>query len=136
MRHSQLIGAAAVLAIIALPSPVAAQNAGPASPDQNAASPAATQTSGDVRRGHQLFLADGCSECHGAVGEGGAAGPRIAPNPIPTDAIARYIRDPRGEMPPYSAQVLDDRGIQDIQAYLASLPQPPALPTIPALNQQ
>jgi mono/diheme cytochrome c family protein len=125
---------AAVVALVALP--VAAQNIAPSSPGQNATASSASQNLGDVQHGHQLFLADGCSQCHGTVGEGGAAGPRVAPNPMEADAIARYIRDPHGEMPPYSATVLDDRGIQEIQSYLASVPQPPVLASIPALNQQ
>jgi mono/diheme cytochrome c family protein len=126
---------AVVFALVALPV-VAAQNIAPSAPGQNALASSASQNSGDAQHGHQLFLADGCSQCHGTVGEGGAAGPRIAPNPMETDAIARYIRDPHGEMPPYSATVLDDRGVQDIQAYLATLPQPPTLTSIPTLNQQ
>lgn len=130
MRHSRLLGAATVFALIALP--LAAQNAAPSSPAQTSTN----QNAGDVQHGHQLFLADGCSECHGTVGEGGAAGPRIAPNPMEADSIARYIRDPHGEMPPYSVKVLDDRGIQDIQAYLGSVPQPPAVASLPALSQQ
>jgi mono/diheme cytochrome c family protein len=120
MRHSHPIAAFTAVLLIALP--VAAQTTAPAG--------------GDVQHGHQLFLADGCSQCHGTVGQGGAAGPRIAPDPIPAEAIAGYIRDPSGEMPPYSVQVLDDRGIADIQAYLASLPQPPALSAIPLLHQE
>jgi mono/diheme cytochrome c family protein len=133
MHHSGFL-CAAVVALVALP--VAAQNTAPSSPGQNAAASSASQNLGAVQHGHQLFLADGCSQCHGTVGEGGAAGPRVAPNPMEADAIARYIRDPHGEMPPYSATLLDDRGIQEIQSYLASVPQPPVLASIPALNQQ
>lgn len=119
MSPARLTAVIATFALISLP--VAAQTA--------------AQTTGDSQHGHELFLADGCSQCHGTVGQGGAAGPRIAPNPPPADDIARYIRAPRGEMPPYSPAVLDDRGIQDIQAYLASVPEPPALAQIPLLQQ-
>jgi mono/diheme cytochrome c family protein len=130
MRH--FLGAA-ILVLTALPA--VAQNSAPPSAAQPAAGTSAIQNSANVQHGRELFMADGCSECHGTAGEGGAAGPRIAPNPMEPDPMARYIRDPHGEMPPYSATVLDDRGVQDIQAYLASLPQPPALSSIPILNE-
>ena len=98
------------------------------------AGPAAAQTvAGDVNHGHQLFIADGCSECHGTVGQGGV-GFRLAPGPIPATAIAAYIRNPAGEMPPYTSKVVSDSDVRDIHAYLASLPKPPALADIPELN--
>ncbi len=97
------------------------------------AGPAAAQTAGDAGRGLKLFIADGCSECHGTVGQGGV-GFRLAPAPIPASAIAAYIRNPAGEMPPYTSKVVSDADIQDIHAYLASVPKPPALADIPELN--
>jgi mono/diheme cytochrome c family protein len=129
MRNCGFLGAALVaLAVL----PVAPQS----SQSEDAVTFSAGQNTSDIQQGRQLFLADGCSECHGTVGQGGMAGPRVAPNPMGADAIARYIRDPHGEMPPYSVTVLDDRGVQQIQSYLASLPQPPAPASTPALSQQ
>jgi ubiquinol-cytochrome c reductase cytochrome c subunit len=78
----------------------------------------------DAAHGRQLFMADGCFECHGTVGQGAATGPRLAPDPLPADAIARYIRNPAGQMPPYSPKVLSDKDIADIRAYLASIRKP------------
>jgi ubiquinol-cytochrome c reductase cytochrome c subunit len=50
-------------------------------------------------RGQRLHTADGCYECHGAVGQGGP-GPLIASGPLPA-AADRIIRKPANVMPPY-----------------------------------
>lgn len=93
-----------------------------------------TPPTGNVDRGHKLFLSTGCYQCHGTVGQGGV-GPRLAPDPLPADAIAQYIRNPADLMPPYIERVLDDRDVNDIRAYLASVPPPPPLKDIPLLAQ-
>ncbi len=39
---------------------------------------------GDAANGYKLFMADGCYQCHGTVGQGSrGTGPRLAPNPMP-----------------------------------------------------
>jgi hypothetical protein len=38
-------------------------------------------------------------------------------------------------MPPYTAKVVSDAELTDIRAFLASLPEPPPLKSIPILNQ-
>jgi ubiquinol-cytochrome c reductase cytochrome c subunit len=75
----------------------------------------------------------GCYECHGMVAQGGT-GPRLAPNPRTTESLITFLRKPVG-MPPYSAKVLSDADVGDIRAYLASLPAPPPVSSIPLLNQ-
>jgi len=86
----------------------------------------------DAARGQHLFMADGCYECHGTVGQGGAA-PKLAPDPLPAEVIAHYIRHPAAVMPPYVETLVGDADVRDIQAYLASLPQPKPLNDIPLL---
>ena len=49
------------------------------------------------------------------------------------EAIAAYIRKPANVMPPYVEKVLGDSDVRDIQAYLASIPQPKPLKDIPLL---
>ena len=87
----------------------------------------------DAERGKRLFKTFGCSECHGTVGQGGA-GARLAPNTLPAEAIAAYIRNPAGEMPPYNARVVTDADVADIQIYLARVPPPPAVATLDQLK--
>lgn len=95
---------------------------------------AGAKQAGDADRGHKLFLSVGCYQCHGTVGQGGV-GPRLAPDPLPADAIAQYIRNPADVMPPYIEKVLDNRDVSDIRAYLASIPPSPQLKEIPLLTQ-
>jgi mono/diheme cytochrome c family protein len=96
----------------------------------------AKPTAAQVERGYVLFLADGCSQCHGTVGQGSrAAGPRIAPGPMPFEALVEVLRHPIRDMPPYVAQVLSDADARDIHAYLQSIPDPiHKVRDIPALN--
>jgi ubiquinol-cytochrome c reductase cytochrome c subunit len=94
------------------------------------AASAAFAQSGDAAKGKALYAKNGCYECHGTVGQGGT-GPRIAPR---TASLA-YIRKPAGQMPPYTAKVMPDAELADVQAYLMSIPAPPAAKSIPILNQ-
>lgn len=90
---------------------------------------------GKAENGKKLFTADGCYQCHGRQGQGGAAGPRLAPPKIPVEAIKIYVRHPAGAMPPYTAKVLSDAEIDDIYAFLKTIPAPPPVKDIPLLNQ-
>jgi|SRR5579862_1421321 len=92
--------------------------------------PAATPA-GNAENGGILFMKYGCYECHGREGQGGFAGPRIAPNPPSVTTLIRYVRAPRGEMPPYTEKLLkSDQDLIDIHAYLSSRPaaRPQAIP--------
>jgi mono/diheme cytochrome c family protein len=85
--------------------------------------------------GRALFAKVGCYQCHGYQGQGGAAGPRIAPDPLPFDGLAAFVRTTSGEMPPYSQKILSDADLADIYAYLQSIPRPPAVASVPLLKQ-
>ena len=97
------------------------------------ATPALAQPAGDAEHGHRLFVADGCSGCHGTVGQGGP-GIRLAPGPPPVSIIAGYLRNPAGEMPPYGSRVVSDADVRDIHAYLSTIPKPPSANDIAELN--
>jgi ubiquinol-cytochrome c reductase cytochrome c subunit len=76
---------------------------------------------GNAENGGKLFGRYGCYQCHGREGQGGLAGPRIAPNPPAVTTLIRYVRAPRGEMPPYTEKLLkSDQDLIDIHAYLSS----------------
>jgi mono/diheme cytochrome c family protein len=86
---------------------------------------AQSPASGDAANGQKLFMADGCYQCHGTVGQGSrGTGPRLAPNPVPYEGFAQQLRKPANVMPPYSALVLSDAQLADIYAYVSSLPGP------------
>ena len=88
---------------------------------------------GDAVRGHELFMSSGCYQCHGTAGQGGV-GLRLAPSPLPAQAIRTYLRDPSGEMPPYTSAVLSDAAIEDIHAYLAGIAPAPDVGSIAELK--
>src|SRR5437899_5517574 len=88
-----------------------------------AALPAQTPA-GNPQNGKRIFEKYGCYQCHGFDGHGGA-GARLAPNAIAFPAFSRYVRQPTGEMPPYTAKVVSDQELGDIFAFLKSLAPPP-----------
>lgn len=90
---------------------------------------------GDAEHGRKLFESDGCYQCHGREAQGGlGTGPRLAPKPIPFAAVQKYIRQPTGQMPPYTAKVVNDKDLADIYAFLVSRKTPPPVKDIPLLN--
>jgi mono/diheme cytochrome c family protein len=92
-------------------------------------------STGDSQNGKKLFTSYGCYECHGHQAEGtSVGGPRLGPKPIPSSAFLKYVRQPSGQMPPYTAKVISDAELSDIYAFLQSLPQPPKADSIPALR--
>jgi mono/diheme cytochrome c family protein len=92
-------------------------------------------TGGNAQNGKKLFESYGCWQCHGHEGQGGAAGPRIAPRPISLAALTTYVRHPSGQMPPFTSKVVPDSELADIHAYLRSVKEPPPVKNIPLLNQ-
>ena len=99
-----------------------------------AQTPAADSTPpGNAETGKKLFVQYGCYQCHGYAAHGGA-GPRLAPRPVTFAALSRYIRQPKGEMPPYTTKVLSEQQLADVYAFLRSVPEPPPVDSIPLLK--
>ena len=90
-----------------------------------------TAPSGDAKNGRKLFAADGCYQCHGYEAQGATpTGPRLGPRPIAFAQFSKYVRQPTGQMPPYTAKSIPDKDLTDIYAFLQSLPSPPAVDAI------
>jgi mono/diheme cytochrome c family protein len=90
---------------------------------------------GNAENGKRVFVKYGCYTCHGYDGHGGA-GPKLAPRPIATVAFVAIVRHPPPSgMPIFTAKVVSDSDLNDMWAYLKSIPDPPALKDIPILNQ-
>ncbi len=85
-------------------------------------------------QGKQAYVKNGCWGCHGFVGQGGIAGPKLAPDPKPIEYIDAFVRHTRGTMPPYSEKILSNKDLVDIHAYLKSIPKGPDYKSIPLLN--
>jgi ubiquinol-cytochrome c reductase cytochrome c subunit len=88
--------------------------------------PAANAPAGNAEVGKKLFVADGCYQCHGYEAQGSSAtGPRLGPRPIAFAAFSRYVRQPAGQMPPYTAKVVSDADLANIYAFVQSRAEPP-----------
>ena len=89
---------------------------------------------GNAQNGKKIFSSYGCYQCHGFEAQGGA-GARLAPRPIAFAAFSKYVRQPSGEMPPYTSKVVTDKELADIYAFLQSIRPPPAANSIPLLSK-
>lgn len=102
-----------------------------AAPQPNAPSQAAAN-------GKRLYMTDGCFECHGRVGEGGAFN---GPAPALAGIFSRRsslevissVRKGPNDMPAYTDKVLSNQELGDILAYIRSLPGPADPKTYPLL---
>jgi mono/diheme cytochrome c family protein len=95
------------------------------------------QPAGDAANGQKVYLADGCWQCHGRVGQGGlmtGAAPILAQTRLPFAAFKRQVRNPVNDMPPYPETLLNDKDLADIFAFLQALPGRRASKDLPILN--
>ena len=90
----------------------------------------------DAARGKILFTEKyGCYQCHGTEGQGSAiTGPKLAPDPIPYDTLSAFVRTSSRAMPPFREQILPNADLEDIYAYLKSIPPTKDWKTIPLLS--
>ena len=96
--------------------------------------PADSTPAGNAENGKKLYAQYGCYQCHGYAAQGGV-GPRLAPRPLAFAAFSKYLRQPSGEMPPYTIKVLSNSQLADVYAFLRSVPQPPPVDSIPLLKE-
>ena len=94
----------------------------------------ASALAASAEKGKQAFLQHGCWQCHGYQGQGGVAGLKLAPNPIPFDTLSTFVRTTNRAMPPFTKDILSDEDLADIYAYLQSIPKDPDPGSIPLLN--
>ena len=70
------------------------------------ATKAGSAPAGNAKNGEKLFVSYGCYSCHGRHAEGSSAtGPRLGPNAVTLGLLQKYIRQPTGQMPPYTTKV-------------------------------
>jgi len=124
MKRFQFTGLVAVAALTLMAS-AAAQAPAPAT---------APAPAGNSDTGKKLFVSYGCYQCHGYEAQGGAAGPRLAPRPLPYPGFSRYVRRPTNQMPPYTDRIVSDADLAHIYAYLQSRPAPPPVQSNPLLQ--
>ena len=88
-----------------------------------------------AEKGKIAFLQHGCWQCHGYQGQGGVAGLKLAPDPIPFETLSTFVRTTSRAMPPYREEILSNEDLADIYAYLQSIPKGPNAASIPLLNR-
>lgn len=94
----------------------------------------ASFAAGDAKKGKVAFEKNGCWQCHGHEGQGGIAGPALARTQLPYEALNTFVRETNGPMPPFTKKILADQDLEDIYAYLQSIPAPADYKTIKLLN--
>ena len=94
----------------------------------------ASASAASAEKGKMAFLQHGCWQCHGYQGQGGVAGLRLAPDPIPFETLSNFVRTTNRAMPPYRQEILSDDDLADIYAYLQSNPKGPDPNSISLLN--
>ena len=90
------------------------------------------------RRARRLSSSMAAGSATASHGEGSIAtsnGRVIARTALPLDAFKSFVRTTNGAMPPFRPPVLSDSDLDDIYAYLQSLPQPKAASDIPLLKR-
>jgi mono/diheme cytochrome c family protein len=84
-----------------------------------------------IEKGRLGFVKVGCAQCHGREAQGSpTTGPRLGPNGLPYQAFARYVREPRLQMPPYTQTILSDADLADLYAFVQSRPKPVTPPAL------
>lgn len=123
---------ATIVAVLLLVVPAARTQNAAQSGEKGEAAP-----EGNAKIGEKLFTKDGCYECHGREGQGAAqaTGPRIGPSRRLIRPFINYVRQPTGQMPPYTSAVISDQELADIYAYLQSRERATPSKDIPLLNQ-
>jgi ubiquinol-cytochrome c reductase cytochrome c subunit len=96
---------------------------------------AAGAMAASAEKGKAGFVQHGCWQCHGYEGQGGVTGPKLAPGPLPFEALSNFVRTTSRAMPPYREEVLSNEDLADIYAYLESIPKTRDPKSIPLLNQ-
>jgi mono/diheme cytochrome c family protein len=90
-----------------------------------------------AEKGNHNIAKFGCWQCHGYEGQGSVAtsnGKKLAPDPLPWDTFAAFVRTSNTGMPPFTEKVVSNDDLADIYAYLQSIPKPADYKSIPLLN--
>ena len=85
--------------------------------------------------GKRLYLKNGCFECHGYAGQGGAARTRLSGTKMTAEAFQTFVRNPPpGDMPPYKSKVMTNEELADVWAYVRTFPASRSWKDIPLLR--
>jgi mono/diheme cytochrome c family protein len=91
-----------------------------------------------AERGKIAFLKHGCWQCHGFEGQGSIATSNsavLAPDPLPFEAFASFVRSTNRSMPAYREAILSNADLADVYAFLQSIPETANYRNIPLLSR-
>src|SRR5262249_15480399 len=88
-----------------------------------------------AEKGKAAYIQHGCWQCHGVPAQSGGTRPQPPPRPLPIDPFTAFVRPTNRAMPPYSEAILSTGDLEDIHAYLQTIPKPADSKSIPLLNQ-
>jgi ubiquinol-cytochrome c reductase cytochrome c subunit len=97
---------------------------------------AGVASAASAEKGREAFKANGCWQCHGFEGQGSAVtsnGKVLAPDPMPFETFEAFVRGTNRTMPPYREAILSKADLEDIYAFLQSVPQNKDVKDIPLL---
>ncbi|MBI4497813.1 MAG: cytochrome c, partial [Chloroflexi bacterium] len=82
---------------------------------------------GDPTKGQAAFTRAGCGACHGDRAQGNVfpGAPKLASTALTCEQVQAQVRTPRDPskgMPPFSASQISDQEIQDLCAWVKTLP--------------
>ena len=118
-----------IAAVVSAPILVASQNS-------------AAPHGGNAQNGKKVFEKLGCFRCHGSAGEGmaqtgkEAAPPKIASSRLLLQDFVRFVRAPKGQMPPFSAAQVSDEELSDVYAFLQTVASQPKVELPSTANAQ
>lgn len=127
MRIPLLVAPSIVLSVAIVLSPSGARTG-----DQSNAQLTAPYETADP--GQRLYVRQGCYQCHGLVGQGSIlSGPPLSPLRLDGASFRRYVRNPKGAMPPYTARALPEADLGRIERFVRSLHAGRPYTAVPAL---
>ena len=127
MRIPFLVAPTIVLSVAIVLSPSGARTS-----DQSNAQLTAPYETADP--GQRLYVRQGCYQCHGLVGQGSIlSGPPLAPLRLDQSSFHRYVRNPKGAMPPYTTRALPEADLGRIERFVRSLQVGRPYTGVPAL---
>ena len=102
----------------------------------------AASRGGNSQNGKKVFEKLGCFRCHGSAGEGmpqtgkEAGPPKIASPHLSLQDFVRFVRAPKGQMPPFSAAQVSDEELSDVYAFLQTVASQPKVELPSTANAQ
>lgn len=91
-----------------------------------------------AEKGKAAFVQHGCWQCHGFEGQGSVAssgGKVLTRTELPLETFIAFVRSTNRTMPPYSERLVSNGDLEDIYAYLQSIPKPASYQSIPLLSR-